>query len=211
MENVEELITKLAKETEWVKPATHPFRLSLEWMGMATIYLIATLMISGLRPDLFNKLHATWFSAEILSLISILVSSALSAALLAYPDLHQKRLIALAPLVAITLFLLVMFLSWKADIPPSPLPIHSYQCTLNIALFSLLPAAWTFYMIGKCACTHNKWAGGVAFLFAFSVGALWLRLHEQTDSSLHVIRWHYIPMIGFGVIGMWTGRKLLKW
>ncbi|MGB8078611.1 MAG: hypothetical protein WCF09_12135 [Gallionella sp.] len=28
---------------------------------------------------------------------------------------------------------------------------------------------------------------------------------------MHVIRWHYLPMIGFGIIGMWLGRRALKW
>lgn len=60
----------------------------------------------------------------------------------------------------------------------------------------------------KFASTYTHWAGGIAFLFAFSIGALWLRLYEQNDS---VIQWHYLPMIGFGIIGMRSGRKILKW
>jgi hypothetical protein len=43
------------------------------------------------------------------------------------------------------------------------------------------------------------------------VGALWESLHEQTDSIIHVVEWHYLPMIGFGIIGMWLGKKALKW
>ena len=34
-------------------------------------------------------------------------------------------------------------------------------------------------------------AGGIALLCAFSVGALWLRLHEVNDSILHLFQWHY--------------------
>jgi len=70
----------------------------------------------------------------------------------------------------------VMFLAWQADNPPAPLPVHSFECTRSIALLSLLPAAWMFYMMRKFASTHYHWAGSIAFLFAFSVGALWERV-----------------------------------
>jgi hypothetical protein len=43
------------------------------------------------------------------------------------------------------------------------------------------------------------------------VSALWLRLHEMNDSIIHLIQWHYLPMLAFGLIGLWLGRVLLKW
>ena len=211
MGNIDELITKLAQDTATVKRAPHPFMLSIEWMAIAALYLAASLMISGARHDLLPELQNPWFAAEIAALVGIFISTSLSAALLSYPDLHQMRRIVFAPIVTFTLFVLVMFLAWQADHPPAPLPVHSFECTLNITLVSLLPAAWTFYVMRKFASTHTHWAGGIAFLFSFSIGALWLRLYEQNDSIMHVIQWHYLPMIAFGIIGMWLGKVVLKW
>jgi hypothetical protein len=211
MANIDELISKLAQDTATVKRAPHPFLLSIEWIVVAAFYLAASLMISGARHDLLPKLHDAWFAAEIAALAGIFISTSLSAALLSYPDLHQKRRIAFMPIATFALFILVMFFSWRADSPPAPLPVHSFECTLSITLLSLLPAAWTFYVMRKFASTHTHWAGGIAFLFAFSIGALWLRLYEQNDSIMHVIQWHYLPMIGFGIIGMWLGKVVLKW
>ena len=211
MGNIDELITRLAHDTAPVKPAPHPFLLSIEWMVVATFYIAAALMISGTRHDLWLKLHDAQFFAELAALVLILISTSLSAALLSYPDLHQKRRIAMAPVATFALFVLAMFLAWRADNPPAPLPVHSFECTLSITMLSLLPAAWTIFVMRKFASTHTHWAGGIAFLFAFSIGALWLRLYEQTDSVMHVIQWHYLPMIGFGIIGMWLGKTALKW
>jgi hypothetical protein len=211
MGNIDELITKLAQDTAAVKRAPHPFLLSIEWMVVAAFYLAVSLIISGARHDLLPKLQDPWFAAEISALVGIFISTSLSAALLSYPDLHQKRQIAFAPIATFALFVLVMFLAWRADNPPAPLPVHSFECTLSITLLSLLPAAWTFYVMRKFASTHTHWAGGIAFLFAFSIGALWLRLYEQNDSIMHVVHWHYLPMIGFGIIGMWLGKAVLKW
>lgn len=211
MTDIDELVTRLAHDADAVRPAPHPFLLSLRWLGAAAAYLILSLALTGLRPGLAERLHQPWFAAEIAMLVAILVVTSLSAALLSFPDLHQKRRLAFAPIVPGLLFLLVMFFAWRADSPPAPLPVHSFECTLSILLTMLLPAGWTFHSIRKQASTHYRLAGSVALLSAFSVGALWLRLHEVNDSIAHVVVWHYLPMLGIGLLGLWLGRLLLKW
>lgn len=210
-DNVEELVASLAADAAPVKLAPHPLLLSLAWVAGATVYLTASLWISGLRPDLMHALHGTWFVAEMAALALLFVATSLGAAVLAFPDLHQMRKTAVAPAGLFALLVAILFLAWRADVPPAPLPVHSFECTLSITLFSLLPAAWTFFSMRKFASTHYRWAGSVALLSAFSVGALWLRLHELNDSIIHVVEWHYLPMLLIGLAGWWLGRALLKW
>jgi hypothetical protein len=211
MENIEELIDRLAVDATPVRSAAPPLMLSIKLMGAAAIYLAISLAISGLRPDLTAKIHETWFVAEIVTLLLIFISTSISAALLGFPDLHQRRGTVSIPALMFVLFLLVIFFAWHADKPPAPLPMHSFECTLSITLVSLLPAAWTFYALRQYASTHPRLAGSIALLSSFSVGALWLRLHEVNDSVIHLIQWHYLPMLVFGMIGLWLGRVLLKW
>ena len=211
MEDIEALIARLAQDTAAMQPAPHPFVLSLKWMGWAAAYLLLSFMFSGHRPDLMSKLHEPLFFAEIAALVGIFVATTLSASLLSFPDMHQMPKLVLAPAIAFALFVLVLFLAWQAENPLTPLPVHSFECTVSITLFSLFPAGWTFYAMRKFASTHYRWAGGIALLSAFSIGALWLRLHEINDSIMHVVEWHYLPMIFFGMSGLWIGKKLLKW
>lgn len=211
MGNIEELVDSLARDAAPVKPAPHPFMLSLRWVAGAAAYLVVSLWFSGLRPDLMQKLHEPWFVAEVASLALIFIATSLSAAVLAFPDLHQMRKTALAPTGLFTLFMAIIFFAWRADLPPAPLPAHSFECTASITLLALLPAAWTFFSMRQFASTHYRWAGSIALLFSFSVGALWLRLYELNDSIIHVIQWHYLPMLGIGLIGRWLGKRLLKW
>ncbi|MCE5182151.1 MAG: DUF1109 domain-containing protein [Betaproteobacteria bacterium] len=211
MVNIEELVESLAEGAATVQPAPHPFVLAAKWLAVAAAYVGVSLAISGLRPGLMAAVGDPWFLAEIILLAGILAATSLSAALLAFPDLHQKRRAAFSPAVILVLFALIVIFSWQADSPPAPLPEHSYQCTVSIALFALLPAVWMIYGMRKFASTHYRLAGSIALLYAFSIGALWLRLHEQNDSLLHVIQWHYLPMIGFGILGLWLGKVLLKW
>lgn len=211
MGNINELIDKLAQDGAAVKPAHHPVLLSLEWIAIAVFYVAIALMFSGFRADLMVKLRDTWFAAELAALVAIFIATSLSAALLSFPDLHQMRRAALAPALTFALFALVMFFAWRADSPPSLPPVHGIECTLSITLLAILPAAWIFYVMRKFASTHPYRAGSIALLAAFSVGALWLRLYEQTDSIMHVIEWHYLPMILIGMAGMWLGKVVLKW
>lgn len=211
MSNIQDLIETLAEDAGAVKPAPHPFMLGAKWLGMAAIYLAASLLATGLRPDWAAKFHSPWFVAEIAALLLVFIATVFSAALLSFPDMHQMRRIAAAPLAAFLLFVLVLFFAWRADNPPAPLPVHSVECTLSILLMTLLPASWTFYFMRRHASTHCGMAGSVALLSAFSAGALWLRLYEVNDSIAHVIEWHYLPMLAIGMLGVWLGRRILKW
>lgn len=210
MTDIEQLVESLAADNARVKPAPHPFVLGLKWIAAAAVYLVVSLALSGLRPDLAQALQHPWYIAELAMLLLLFLATAISAALLSFPDLHQKSALAYAPVAVFALFVLLMLAAW-IEVPAAPLPVHSWQCTLSITLFSLLPATWTFYVMRKYASTHYRWAGSIALLSAFSVGALWLRLHEVNDSIHHVLLWHYLPMLAVGLIGLWLGKKLLKW
>lgn len=211
MANLEELIDRLARDAGPVQTMPHPLTLSLGWLAGAAAYLALSLWLSGLRPDLAQKLSEPWFAAEIAALAFVLIATTLSAAVLAFPDLHRMPKTAWAPAGLFALFAAILLLAWRADAPPAPLPPHSFECTLGIALFSLLPAAWTFVSLRKLASTHCRWAASIALLSAFSVGALWLRLHEVNDSIAHVVFWHYLPMLAIALIGWGAGKTWLKW
>ncbi|CAG4884083.1 conserved membrane protein of unknown function [Georgfuchsia toluolica] len=211
MRDFDQLVAELAGDATTVKPAPHPYLLSLKWIVVAAVYLALSLLLSGLRPDLAQALRQPWFSAEIVALLLIFIATSVDAALLAFPDLHQKRGLAFLPLWVFALFVLVLAFAWRADSPPAPPPEHTFQCTIGIVLLALLPAAWMFLVMRKVASTHGLWAGSIAALSAFSVGALWLRLHEANNSIVHVVEWHYLPMLACGLIGLWLGKLLLKW
>lgn len=211
MTDIEQLVTSLAEQAERVRPAPHPFVLALKWGAAAAAYLAVTLAVSGLRADFAQALHNPWYIAELAALLLIFIATVNSAALLAFPDLHQKRALAYAPLWLFSLFAVLLSLAWFADNPPAPLPVHSWQCSLSITLVALLPAALTIHAMRGYASTHSQLAGSIALLSAFSVGALWLRLHEVNDSIYHVVLWHYLPMLAAGFAGLWLGRRLLRW
>jgi len=211
MGNTEELIEALVRDAAPVKLASHPFAQCAKWMAGGAAYVTLSVMYLGLRPDLMLRLQSSLFVAELGLLAGIIVATFLSAALLAFPDMHQKRGVAFAPVSALALFVLAIFLAWYADSLRAPLPEHNVECLFSIVSLALLPAAWMLYSIRRFASTHPHLAGGIALLCAFSIGALALRLSEQTDSIVHIVQWHYLPMIGIGILGLWLGKVFLRW
>ena len=211
MDAMEKHIASLVADAGQLPSAPSPQLLWLKWMGVAVAYIALSLLVLGVRPDLLAELHSGLFVAEIVMLIAVVATTALSATLLAYPDMYQHRRLVLAPIAMFVLFIGVIVLAWQADNPPAPPPVHSFECSLTIAVLALLPAAWMFYSMRKLASTHRRSAGMVVMLAAFSIGAITLRLSEQTNSILHVIEWHYVPMIGVALLGVWLGKMLLKW
>lgn len=211
MKDIEQLVAQLSSEATPVRPAPTPWRLSLRWSAIAIAYLIIALIASGLRADLAQALQHPLYIAELLLLLAILLSTTQASALLAFPDLHQQRLLAYTPMALFVVFILVIVLAWQADTPPSPFPVHSFECTLDITFIALIPAALAFMVLRGFASTHPGWAGSYALLAAFSIGAIWLRLYEVNNSILHVVQWHYLPMIAVAWLGLMLGRRMLKW
>jgi hypothetical protein len=211
MRDIEELITGLTADVSFVKPAPHPYLLSLKWIGAASVYLAMSLAFTGLRSDWLQAVSNPWYVVELIALCLLSISSLVSAALLSYPDLYQMRKLSTAPVWMFALFLVVLLFAWFADNPPAPLPVHNYQCTSCIVLMALLPAVWVLYAVRKFASTRARLAGLVIVLAAFGVGALWLRLHEVNDSILHIVQWHYLPMLAFSLIGFGIGKWALRW
>ncbi len=208
--NTEQLIKDLSKEPLHRKAVLSHVRIFWQWLLVSCVFVAAMLAIFGIRPDLSAKLQDRFFLAEIITLAAITLSTAFSAAILSFPDLYQKKTclyIIPASMLAFMVSLLFAYLENSS----APLPIHSFICLLCITMFSIFPAAWMFILLRKQATTHQKLTGSTALLAACSIGALTLRLSEETDSVEHLILWHYLPMIGYMLLGAWLGKKLLKW
>jgi hypothetical protein len=207
----EQLIGDLAQKMEKATPSASPYQIFLKWTACAAVYILLLLLYMGTRADFAAKLHSPLFDAELLALAGVIITSLLSAAILAFPDMYQKKHIAWLPVPAFLLFAVVLAVEWVADHPPAPPPAHELECLVCITLLSLVPGAFILYNIRKFASTRYYLAGMVAALAAFSIGAFALRIAEQTDSISHLLQWHYLPMIGAALIGLLIGKLCLKW
>jgi len=210
MTDTEQLIKSLSVERGTARRATIPSRILWQWLLVSVASVVVMLAIFGLRDDLREKLADGFFVAEILTLSAITISMAFAAAIYSFPDLYQRKYSLLIQPIALSSFAIsLVFASMGGS--NAPAPAHDFICLFCITLFSMFPAVWMFVLLRKQATTHQKIAGCTALLAACSIGALTLRLSEKTDSIEHLILWHYLPMLGYALIGAWLGKKFLKW
>ena len=211
MKNLDHLITELAAQNAPRTFTPRPFLIALTWLGYAAGYFLIALLVSGTRPDLAAHWHDVEFVVEIVLLLALVLASCASAALLAFPDAYQKARWTLLPWAFLAGLAVLLLLAYAADNPPTPQPLHSWQCTMWIVILAIIPSVCTLWMMRSFAALRRGMAGSVTVLFAFSVSALWLRLQELNDSISHVIAWHYLPMLIFAVLGWWLGKRVLRW
>ena len=215
--DTDQLIAQLSADTKPVHHAANAWAMAAKWLALMVIYVALCVAYSGARPDLIAKLHAPLFLAEIVTLCLIIVGCTVSSALLSFPDMYQRKRIAYLPVFFFLCFACVMALAYRHDVTPATSPEHSFIfgafsiCSCFALLYALLPAAWLLHSIRSFASTHARAAGLVAVLAAFSIGALILRLNEQTDSITHVLRYHYAPMLFVAWIGVALGKKIIRW
>lgn len=211
MSNIDQIITQLAQEAAPVRPM-RAWRIFLQWLLAFTAYgLLVHGFILHPRPDLSEQVLQPLFTAEILTLSALFLSSLVFAAAQSLPGSANNRLIAALPIASAAAFVTVMFMAWLADQPPAPQPVHGWECLLCISITSLLPAWWLARHMRRMAPTRLSSAGLAVAAAAFALGAMLLRLSEDTNAIGHLIGWHYFPMTIFSWMGFALGQKIFRW
>jgi hypothetical protein len=216
MTGMEQLIDQLSTDAEIKKCGPNsrqcPWRIFALWVVLSVVYcgLVLAFYLHP-RADLMVKFHEPLFMAEIITLGALVLSAIFSAVVFSFPDQYQYRRIIYLPVAIFVIFCGVMFLAWRSMAVPNPPIPNGMECLVCITSLSILPALMIFYKIRRMASTNPAYAGACATLAAFAIGALTLRLSEDTNSIPHLVIWHYMPMLAAAAAGIWLGRKIFKW
>lgn len=209
----ETLIGKLSSEAGQMGKHTTLSTLFAVWAIGFAIY-IGIVFLSGIllvRPDFIAMLTHPLFAAEIAVLVAMVLSTALAAATLAFPDQYQKPHLLVLPPIAFALLVLVLIAAFILNPEMTGTGWEGAGCLLCISELSLPPALLMLYKARKMASTQPGKTGVLCLLCAFSIGALMLRLSEETNSIAHVVLWHYLPMLAIAALGLWLGKRVLRW
>lgn len=214
MSKIDDLITTLVAGAAPVASARAPWQLLLSWVAITVLSIFGYIMIAMPRTDLALQLQSPLYLAELATLLTAILLSALAAIWLCYPDVRQKPIVIYLPIVPVILFALL--LTYRAFHPELSAHLVSgeeggLQCSICVTVLSLIPGFWMFRIIRQHATTHPHAAGAIALLTAASVGLFALRIAEMEDSVAHILGWHVIPVIVLGIIGAKLGKKLFAW
>jgi hypothetical protein len=209
-DNTHQLIEQLAGNATAVAPVNLRM-LCLRWAAGMIAYTILISLITGVHADMEQLLNHASYAMEVALLVAIIVSSAISACLLSFPDQYQYRTLAWLPLPLLIGFAALMLRGWMQEPIDLPYDERGLECLVCISVYALIPGAWLFWQMRKLATTHSALAGAAAVTVSFALGALALRLNEVDATTHHMLQWHYGPMLAVMLIGLGLGKWLLKW
>ncbi len=214
MSKTDQLITSLTDDIEPIKSKGSPWVSIMIWLIVTVCSCALLFMFSSPRDDIRSCLSSPLYIMEIISLVCMILTLALSSLWLSYPDIRQQTWMISLPLFPALLFLVLQI--YRVIHPESgAMPIseseHGFHCILCIILYALIPGFWLFKTIRSYATTHPKLEGAIVLASSASLGLLMLKIIEKNDSAIHLFVWHLMPIIFLSLIGCVLGKKYLTW
>jgi hypothetical protein len=93
----------------------------------------------------------------------------------------------------------------------SELGLERGGCGIFIFLFGAISAGWMVTVIRKAAPTRLAEAGAWSAASAGCIGATFMHLVCPHENFVHLLLWHFSPVILLVAIGAGTARKVLSW
>lgn len=215
MVDTKQLIQDLSAEAAPVK-IVRPERYAAFLLALLSVYAMCVqCWLEGLRPDLSTQLTRPLFVIELLLLAAMLVGASVASVYAMLPDGGERKTLMRLPYVfsggMLALVAFQLFLPQDARMAMPDATSHTHECTVYIALSSILPAMIIFWLLRKGASVMPMQAGLLAVIAAASVSAITLRLAEANDDIMHLLIWHYVPSLFFASLGAILGRFFLRW
>lgn len=210
---IDNLIGNLADNAAPVKPLKSPLLRAMGWIAIAIIYTTTLVMYLGFRDNVLILLEDSFYLSEVIFAFAIAVTGFIAASYLSVPDSYQKPYIRWIPIIPFTLLtsLLLALLVNPVTGENVATNDNTFECAIDMAVFSIFPLIMTFYVIKKAATTKRYWSGMVAGLASASVSYIALRLIEANDVIEHIVFWHFVPMLIIVALTTLLSKFILKW
>jgi hypothetical protein len=210
----DELIQSLVGEAQPVRPMASPLKQAAALVLCAVAASLLGAWLLGMRPDLAERLVERRFLMINTMLLLTLAGAALALGTLAVPGRRRfKAQIAFALiLLAAVIGMFLMRWPWLHGVAWGAWFGVGAYCTARTLLLGALPAAAGFWMHRHGAPMHPAVSGGLIGAAAGSQGANAMGWACEIDEPLHVLVWHFLlPSALLAVLGVWAGRRWLRW
>jgi hypothetical protein len=205
------LIRSLSADLRPVQRLPAPARRCARWALAAGAFVVANILLAGLRADLAAQTTNPAFLLKGAALLLIFVLSAKSAFELSVPDDSRALSKRCLPALALSVWLVLLVLLDQRGLDGSEAALRGgLPCVLRIAVLGALPACACLAMVRRAAPLERRWCGLLACLAAFSLAALGTQLLCARDGLLHMLLWHALPVSLLGLAGGWLGESMLR-
>ncbi len=209
-QKTDDLINSLSNDLSDIKLMAHPMKRVVPWFIIAIIYLGGVVSVFDVRSDsaVFFTNANSLFELTLVACMS--ASAAVCAAWLCIPDMRgQKWMIGVPTCLFV---MLALWLGLKVAYEPHNFSgFNFHKCITEGIIFGLIPAIFLILLTVKGKTTRPVW---LAFMNAASIGGvgyIGLRITCASNDVGHVLSYHVLPYIVFGVIISLIARRIYRW
>ncbi|MCB9030118.1 MAG: DUF1109 family protein [Deltaproteobacteria bacterium] len=207
-----DLIDKLCDDAKPVKEICCPFQRAFGWFFFALLCVSVGTAVSGIDLTGWQK-DPLWFAIETAMLVLIALLSACGAFLLSIPCRGKSILTKIIPVIPLLLWalLLIIQMSLEPKQPISALASHGAGCVTGLLVLAIIPGIVLFIMIHRAAPVKLGWTGLLGLVAALAVASSGLQFLCPLRSAAHLMMWHLLPIVIIGSLGIWLGKRFLRW
>jgi len=203
----DDLIRSLAADLRRVQPLRAVEQRTVLWVAFSLLSVFLGTLARGTRPDLASKLRDPVHLVESALLLATFALAARSAFQLSVPGAERSARGRILSIAGFLLWGAVIASDASVPLPPS---LDGASCIPTILGLALVPGLTVLLLLRKAAPLRPGWTAGVALLSATSLAVLASGLVCARDDRLHLLLWHFAPVVLVVVIGSALGRGFLR-
>lgn len=207
----EELIQQLSKRSRPVRRLAPPRVRLIRWLGAAFFCVGAGVLLLGVRSDILEALREPAYVLQAAIILLLGTLSASAAFSLSVPNRNLSARVKWVPVIVLGIWLVyLLFASMLGMGAPGTIGL-GMSCIRDIIFLGLPPGILLFAMIARAAPLQVRLTGVFVSLSVSAFGALGSQLVCRDDGILHILAWHFVPVLVIGALGTILGRRIAQW
>lgn len=206
-----ELIKKLSQDKTAVMKMDSVSAYTLKWLLFSLCFFLPCLFFLPWRPDISVMMGVSGFVIESLIWLVLSLFSAYAFYESLYPETDSKKyLLGIGGLFLIAVLLSQVIPNETGNLSHE-MNFYQGRCGIIISLFSLVQCPLLFAWARKGAPTSPGVSGIFAAVSTAALGVLLMQVVCGHANRIHLILWHFMPLVLLCSLSFYVSKKVLRW
>ena len=206
-----EIINDLVNDHKEVQKTPSFAKRFVSWLLICLLCCGAGVSLVGLREDwmiLWQK--PGLLLQNIFILVGIIISGAFAIKLSTPGEVKQKKNERLLYILSGSWALVLFFIGLTEGGSLAEIKNIALLCGVDILVIGLIPGIALFFFMSQGVILNRKLAAVTGVVASLGVGAFAVQYTCHNDDPIHVLVWHFLPLVILVLIGGKFGKKFFK-
>ena len=211
--NKETFILQIVEKTQPVRPFSQRGSWVRLWFIISLFIVGLGAGVLGLRPDLISQFHSFDFVFESIVLLFLSITTVYTAFRICIPGKRQRQFYIFILLLALWSFSLFvkLFIEFNQRGMMALQTDTGWSCIWVMLGLSIIPSVMIYFLIRTGTTVYPLLTGILVALAGASLGSLGVQFTCSASAPMHLILWHFLPLLGVGITMGILGYRLFRW